>query len=170
MFDRLPEPLAGILTQFSSLLPEEMPFYLVGGAVRDLLRGVPVHDLDLVLPTGAILTARRLADSIGAAFYPLDVERDTARLVLMQPNQPRLVIDIAALRGGDLHNDLHRRDFTINALALNLRQASALIDPLGGAMDLHARRLRACSPTALQEDPVRVVRAVRLAFSLELKN
>lgn len=169
MWERLPAGLGEILAHLLSLVPGEEPVYLAGGAVRDVLRNRMPRDMDLTLSGNVLNTARRLADTLGAAYYPLDAERDTARLVLQLPEQPRLVIDIAALRGADIQADLRARDFTVNAMAIDLRQPDNLIDPLGGIPDLHARRLRACSATALQDDPVRTVRAVRQAFALDLK-
>jgi tRNA nucleotidyltransferase/poly(A) polymerase len=77
------------------------------------------------------------------------------------------VIDIAAMRGGGLTEDLQLRDFTINAMAMDIHQEPLkLIDPLGGAKDLKDKVLRACSPHAFEQDPVRILRAVRFAFEL----
>jgi putative nucleotidyltransferase with HDIG domain len=150
-------------------LPTDTPLYLVGGAVRDVLRKRPLHDIDLALPGQALPVARRIADALGMAFYPLDEERDTARLILRRENDERLVFDITTLRGADIQADLLARDFTINAIALDLRYPDRLVDPLGGASDLHAGRLRLCAPYSLQSDPVRVMRAVRMAFTFNLK-
>ncbi len=150
-------------------LPVGLPIYLVGGAVRDLLLGRELHDLDFALPGGVIRTARTLADHLGADFYPLDTERDTARLFFNQPGDRRWVLDFAAYRGEDLLSDLRGRDFTINAMAIDIRQPSTLIDPLGGAADLHAGRLRTCSPGSFEDDPVRILRAARLSTALKLK-
>lgn len=158
-----------ILNEVQALLPDDRPVYLVGGAVRDLLLGKTVHDLDFVLPGAVRPLARRLADRLGAAFYMLDEERDTARLVLRPADGPQFVLDFATLRAADLESDLRARDFTINAMALDLAHRDRLIDPLSGAADLQARRLRACSPTALTDDPLRVLRGVRMALSFQMR-
>ncbi len=71
-----------ILERVVASLPSDMPVYLVGGAVRDALLGRASHDLDFILPGEAISLGRSLARTLGAAFYPLDEERDTARLFL----------------------------------------------------------------------------------------
>jgi putative nucleotidyltransferase with HDIG domain len=149
-------------------LPPDVSVYLIGGAIRDVLLGKATHDLDFTLAGDVFHISRRVADKIGAAFYPLDEERNTARLVLNKADGSRVTYDFAALRGENLEEDLRSRDFTINAMAIDVRQPAALLDPLSGAADLHAKRLRACSPTAISDDPVRILRAVRLAAAYNL--
>lgn len=140
--------------------------YLVGGAVRDALLGRPIHDLDFVLAGDAIQLARTVADRLGLPFYILDAERGIGRIVV--GDEERMTLDFARFRGPDLTADLAGRDFTVNALALpaSATDLSALIDPLGGRRDLEQRLLRATSEMAFQDDPVRVIRAVRLAVQL----
>lgn len=169
MLDRLPPPLAEAISQLLQIVPEPTQVYLVGGVVRDILRGKPVHDVDLVMSGEVLKTARQLADALGGAFFPLDEARQTARIILRHADATRDVIDIATWRGNSLEDDLLGRDFTVNAIAVDLRHPNRLIDPLGGVQDLRDQRLRACSPTAMQDDPVRVVRAVRLAYDCQLK-
>ncbi len=155
-------------------LPEDQPLYLIGGAVRDVLIGRVGHDLDFGLPprsgkpAEALKVARRIANQIGAAYYPLDTERGAARLVLIHENGTRDILDFAAFRGETLEEDLRGRDFTLNAIALDVR-TQQLHDPLGGANDLRNKVLRMCSPTSLSDDPVRVLRAIRLAASFGFK-
>lgn len=141
--------------------------YLVGGAVRDMLLGrEAIVDLDFVVPGDGLAVARRVANSLNAAFYPLDAERGTGRVVL-----DKSYLDFASLRGSTLLADLADRDFTINAIAISLVEPFQLIDPVGGQRDLELGQIRAASATAFSHDPVRVVRAVRQAvefgFSLE---
>lgn len=140
--------------------------YLVGGAVRDALLGRPIHDLDFVLAGDAIRLARTVADRLGLPFYILDAERGIGRIVVR--DDERMTLDFARFRGPDLAADLAGRDFTVNALALpaTATDLSELIDPLGGRQDLERRLLRATSDRAFRDDPVRVVRAVRLARQL----
>ncbi len=148
--------------------------YIVGGVVRDHLLGVkrPDNDLDVVVEHSALQVARRVGDQLGWAFYPLDTERDVARLVFMSTPQP-LVCDITAMRGGAIEQDLLARDFTINALAMAWqgRAAGAVIDVVGGCRDLEQRLLRRVTAYSLAEDPVRLLRSVRfvaqLGFALE---
>lgn len=158
--------------QFPSLLERLRPLlahsevYLVGGAVRDALLGRPIRDLDFVLAGDAIRLARTVADQLGLPFYILDAERGIGRVVV--GDEERMTLDFARFRGPDLAADLAGRDFTVNALALpaTATDLSELIDPLGGRQDLERRVLRATSDTAFQDDPVRVIRAVRLALQL----
>ncbi len=159
-----------ILDSVRSVLPDGLTVYLVGGAVRDALLGRPVHDLDFVLERNAIKTARQIADALHADFYPLDQERDTGRVIVTGADGKHMLMDFASFRrvdsptisGPSLESDLAGRDFTLNAIALKLSDNS-LYDPLGGAMDLKEKRLRACTPSAFTDDPVRILRGVRLA-------
>jgi poly(A) polymerase len=143
--------------------------HLVGGAVRDAMLERPVHELDFIMPEQALEIARKMADALRGAYYPLDQERQTGRVIIDQADQDRLIMDFAIYQGPDLESDLRARDFTINAMAIDLRALSALIDPCGGARDLHARQLRACSPGAFEIDPVRILRGIRLAADFDLR-
>lgn len=151
-----------LLDSVRAALPGDLTVYLVGGAVRDALLGRRTHDLDFALAREAIKTARSVANALQADFYPLDPERDTGRVIVTGADGKRTLMDFAAFRGPDLDSDLAGRDFTLNAIALDLRDDS-LHDPLGGALDLKEKRLRACSPSAFEDDPLRVLRGVRLA-------
>ncbi len=155
-----------ILDKVRGALPPDLPVYLVGGAVRDLLLQKTVHDLDFTLPGDAQQPARRVADALGAAYYPLDQEHNAARVVWHAPVLGRIFLDFAGFRGDDLKSDLLARDLTINAIALDIRALDTLSDPLGGEPDLRAKRLRACSSTSFIDDPLRVMRAVRQGNAL----
>jgi len=139
--------------------------YLVGGAVRDTILGRPVLDIDIVLRGSGIEAAQSAADSLGAAFYPLDSERGIGRVILVRGTS-RYTLDFAALRGTSIEEDLALRDFTVNAIAVPLASAARPIDPLGGIRDVREGVLRACSPRSIAEDPVRAVRVIRLATQL----
>lgn len=167
-----PRPLIwpSIIEQVKAACPIEMPIYLVGGVVRDALRGLPVHDIDLVTGGDGLKTAQTLADRLGGDYYPLDRERRTGRVILGGGRPDSIVIDVASFRGGDLLADLQGRDFTINAIASPLQQTELIIDPLGGASDLLSRKtLRPCSPESFRDDPIRTIRAVRFASQLRLR-
>ncbi len=166
----MPMPLtfSPLFERLRKILPDDMEVYLVGGAVRDALLGRVSNDLDLVLPGDALGAARRLANRLPAAYFPLDEERGVARLIYTCEGGSRVHLDFSTLRGATLEEDLQNRDFTVNAMAVDVRQPQALLDPTGGAADLLAKRLRACSPTAMQADPLRLVRAIRLAAAYEL--
>jgi tRNA nucleotidyltransferase/poly(A) polymerase len=157
-----------VLDLADQLADEPEPVYAVGGAVRDAFLRRPIKDLDLATPGSGLRLARRLADRLGGAFYALDSQRDVGRALVDTPDG-RLIIDVARLRG-DLESDLRDRDFTINASAVDLRLALDLVyDPLGGIDDLAAKVLRRCSATALDSDPIRVMRAVRQAAQFGLR-
>lgn len=152
-----------LLERVRATLPSGPAVYLVGGAVRDILLARGTHDLDFALSGDVMATGKRVANALGAAFYPLDEERDTARVILIQSDGSRQVLDFAALRGENLENDLRERDFTINAMAIPVDNPEKLVDPLGGAADLRAGLLRACSETSFEDDPLRILRGVRQA-------
>jgi putative nucleotidyltransferase with HDIG domain len=139
----------------------------VGGAVRDALLERPVRDWDFAVDHGAMKLARIVGDKLGGAYYPLDEERDTGRVVLVEDDGSRLDLDFAALRGDSLEVDLLARDFTINALALD--EAGALIDVIGGLTDLEDGCVRAVSDQTFQDDPLRLLRAVRMEAELGFK-
>ncbi len=161
LFDRL-------VSRVQAALPTGQPVYLVGGSVRDLLIGQPARDLDFVLAGEALSVSRKVANELGGAYYPLDAEREAGRVILVDIGGERCVLDFTTVRGPDLESDLRARDFTINAMALDLNDLETLIDPLGGASDLKARILRPCSPSAIQDDPLRSVRGIRLATKFKL--
>ncbi|GAB4271336.1 MAG: CCA tRNA nucleotidyltransferase [Candidatus Promineifilaceae bacterium] len=145
------------------------PIYLVGGVVRDALLGRDCKDIDLVVPRDAIKLTFQLADKLGQPAYVLDRERDTGRIVLPELG---MMIDVARFRGDDLEADLGDRDFTINAMALpaNATTSASVIDPTGGMADLAASVVRHTHAQAVAQDPVRALRALRMAevFGFEM--
>lgn len=158
-----------LFTRVVEELPAGLPAYLAGGAVRDAMLGRPVHDMDFVLFGKVLSISRRIADRIGAAYYPLDEERQTARLVLITENGTRQILDFSAPRGEDLESDLRARDFTINAMAVDVHRSQELLDPLGGASDLRQRLLRTTTRHSLEDDPVRMLRGIRMSAQFNLR-
>lgn len=157
---------AGVLKSVRLFLRERTPqAYIVGGYLRDQLLGRKTRDIDLLVPVNALPLGRQLADHLGGSFVPLDEERGVARIVLEVEGE-RYLVDLSQMRG-DLAADLARRDFTINALAMDLFDPEAhLIDPYGGQRDLKERVVRAVSKEAFEDDPLRLLRGVRLAGEL----
>ncbi len=168
---RIEQPL---FKRIASLLPPDEPVYLVGGAIRDALLKRTSYDLDFVTPGDAIRLGRRVADAIGEAFFPLDTKRRVGRIVIRpkedhaQQRSQVSRVDFSKFQGTDLISDLEGRDFTMNSLAVEVHDLQKIIDPLGGAADLVAKRLRTCSPRSFVNDPVRILRAVRFSVDLEL--
>lgn len=155
----------------SLFLPETWPFsidslpeetYLVGGSVRDRLlnRQATYLDLDFVLSKNTIKTASKIARAHQAGFVVLDAEREIARVVF-----DRVTVDFAQCQGESIEVDLHRRDFTINAIAYHLK-TQTLIDPLNGKADIQTKTIRMVSPQNLADDPLRLMRAYRQAAQL----
>ena len=142
--------------------------YLVGGTVRDMLLNRVSHDLDFVLPSNGISTARKVANILKTDFMILDNERDTGRAIYTDEDGSRTYLDFATYRGATLEEDLRNRDFTMNAIAFDLK-AQTIIDPLNGASDLRTKLIRACSPTSISDDSIRILRAIRQAAYFEFK-
>ena len=165
----MPVPLSysPLIDRVRDMLPDQ-ELYLVGGAVRDMLLNRPSHDLDFALPSNGITFARRVANALHADFMTLDQERDTGRVIVTASDGTRTFLDFATYRGKDLEADLRARDFTINAIAFDVR-TQALLDPFNGASDLRSKVIRACSPTSLSDDPVRILRAIRQAAAFQFK-
>jgi putative nucleotidyltransferase with HDIG domain len=139
--------------------------WLVGGAVRDRLLGRDTADLDVVVEGDPAQAARAVARAGGrAACFALSEEFGSWRVVARDRSWQ---LDVEPLRAATLEQDLALRDFTINAIAEPLA-GGAPIDPLGGLTDLDARRLRMAGPGAFVDDPLRVLRLVRLAVELDL--
>jgi len=140
--------------------------YLVGGTIRDALLGRASCDIDVAVAGQAMALARHMADCLHGAYVPLDATRDVARVVL-QGEDGSHHVDLASLRGADIEADLWGRDYTVNALAVPVSGPwVAPIDPTGGQADLLARLLRVVSPLAFQDDPLRILRGIRLWASL----
>ena len=141
--------------------------YLTGGFVRDSIVGRPTADVDLVVGCDAMGVAREAAAAIGGKYVSLDEPHQIARVIV--PGEEHLHLDFATIRGG-IENDLLLRDFTMNAVAVDLHRAHesgpALVDPTGGERDIRAGLVRAIAEPRLREDPARLVRAPRLAAEL----
>lgn len=146
--------------------------YLVGGSVRDLLLGIQnIRDIDLLIPSRSGEVARRFSDKIGGSFFVLDEDRQITRVVKSHENET-IQFDFADFEGPDLNADLARRDFTVNAMAVDLRDfvhtrtLDNIIDLFHGREDIKQKRVRVVRPDAFENDPLRLLRAVRFAATL----
>jgi tRNA nucleotidyltransferase (CCA-adding enzyme) len=149
------------------------PAYLVGGWVRDRIinRQGKYLDLDFVLPEKAVEIANAIARKYKAGFVVLDAERQIARVVFKNGTA-----DFAQQMGDSLEADLGRRDFCMNAIALECHELNEtdfvplaqnrFIDPFNGIGDLQARRIRMVAPENLADDPLRILRGYRQAAQL----
>ena len=137
---------------------------LVGGSVRDgLLHKLSQKpDLDFVIPENAIQFSENLSKKINATFIKLDEKRDIARLVVNG-----WTLDFARQVGENLKDDLLRRDFRINAIALRFGEKPEIFDPTGGVDDLKSQKIVAISEKNLLEDPLRILRGFRLMCELD---
>ena len=161
--------------------------YVVGGAVRDELLGIPVRELDFVVPgvghaelRAALEPHGRVEDLIvadqrvGVRLRPRDRQARALQPAGIEFAPPRVErstgpgrhdFEIVADAGISLEQDMERRDFTINAIAKRL-ETGEVLDPLGGRADLERRVLRTTSPTSFRDDPLRIVRGLRFVSQL----
>lgn len=149
--------------------------FLVGGPVRDLLLGRHVIDIDLTLEDGAPVLARALAKKVDGrvrSFPQFLTYKVTAEglpeidIATARKERYRAPGALPNVTEGKLKDDLLRRDFSINAIAMDLRDGS-LHDPANGERDLHARQIRVLHDKSFIDDPTRIFRAIRLATRLE---
>ena len=168
--ERLAPPARALLRAVQSAAGRSRSPMLVGGAVRDThresARRAGPADLDIAVESGALELAARVAARLGGAFVLLDPERGAARVLARG-----MCLDVTDWRAPTLEDDLAARDFTVNALAVSVRELlsrgrAGIVDPTGGLADLRARRLRVHDPRVLTEDPLRTLRGVRLEAAL----
>jgi poly(A) polymerase len=144
----------------------DSPAWLVGGAVRDALLGRRTADYDIVVAGDPAQAARAVARAGGrTACFALSEEFGSWRVVARDNSWQ---VDVEPLRAETLEQDLALRDFTVNAIAQPLHGGEP-IDPLGGGEDLRAGRLRVAGPASFEQDPLRVLRLVRVAVELGLE-
>jgi len=160
-----------LLTKVSHFLTKQgVKSYLVGGLVRDVLLGRDTADIDIAVARDALEIAPKVAVALGGKYVLLDEINRVGRVVVVNETG-RWELDFSTFEGSIKH-DLARRDFTIDAMAIDLSQLGKgyidlqLIDPFHGLGDLHQGVIRTVSETAFPSDAVRLLRAVRLAAEL----
>ncbi len=142
--------------------------YLVGGLIRDLaLKKEVARDYDFIVSGMVEAVARLAAHRLGGTAFLLDRQSGSYRVVV-KTDAGAVTLDFSLMRGSSIEDDLKERDFTVNAMAVDLADLSEsrarLIDPFNGLADASTSVLRAVSEGAFVEDPLRCVRAVRLSF------
>lgn len=146
----------------------------MGGYLRDALLSIPSHDIDIAVPGDARNIGKALSQHLGGTYVPLGRAFNVARIVVQSGNGRQWNIDMTGY-SGSIEEDLLRRDFTVNALALPLQYwpsgdwRESVIDPANGLADLSRRCIRAVTPGVFRDDPGRLVRAVRLAAALQFR-
>lgn len=180
--ERLPQETQDLIKIASHLSAKmHMPAYLVGGFVRDLLLGVNNLDLDIVVEGDAIKLSQELKNRLSATQIVVHQRFGTSTLNI----KPQQKIDLATarketypqpaslplVRPGTLKDDLKRRDFTINAMALSINEKDfgRLIDYFGGRRDLKGKKIRILHHLSFIDDPTRILRAVRFAARFNFK-
>ena len=166
--------LSNIAAQAAAL---NMPCYLVGGFVRDLLLNKPVNDLDIVLEGDAIKLGKSLVKKFGGKLTPHDKFQTAIWFLPETFNLQAATLDLITARKetykdpgslptvmpAAIEDDLRRRDFTINAMAIRIDgdHFGEMLDPLHGQADLEKRIIRVLHPRSFIDDPTRIFRAIR---------
>ncbi len=173
--NKLPEEIRDLLCLVGDIAEKNhTPAYLVGGFVRDLLLGVTNLDLDIVVEGDGIGFAGKLSRALKARL----VSHGRFGTATVSPSG-NLKIDVASARSeiyphagslpvvsmGTLENDLARRDFTINAMAISLNRGNfaQIVDLFGGEKDLRNKKIRVLHKESFRDDPTRILRAVRFS-------
>ncbi len=161
-----------LLTKVGNFLTEQgVKSYLVGGFVRDVLLGRDTADIDIAVAGDALEIAPRVATALGGKYVLLDEINRVGRVVVnggVPLPKGRWEVDLSTFKGS-IEQDLAQRDFTIDAMAIDISQLGEkfqLIDPFNGLSDLDKGMIRTVSETSFQSDAVRLLRAVRLAAEL----
>jgi len=165
---RLAAPFRAILSELAAVLAvQRVETWATGGFLRDVLLGQEVKDLDITVAADPLELGPDIAKTFAGDCFPLDAERGRVRVLLPAYD---MHLDLMPL-AGSIEDDLRTRDFTIDAMAAPLHELAAgsirLIDPTTGLPDLHDRIVRHVSEQALVDDPLRLLRGVRLAVLLD---
>jgi poly(A) polymerase len=147
-----------ILPFDTNIFPHQRGVYIVGGSIRDLMCNRAPCDYDLAVQCDPASFAEQLAFKTSGRVIELGRHGQTMRRVVTKD----LLFDIMPFKGETIEEDLHQRDFTINAMAMAVSSAR-MIDPLGGRQDLLSKKIRMVSVNIFRKDPVRLIRAYRLA-------
>lgn len=166
----------------------QIEVYLVGGIVRDIIikkdEGVESKvrglDIDFAIDGDALFFGKRVGDAVKGSYFPLDEERSVSRVVIKQSGhishqspvkRDEIILDFSRIRGKGIEDDLRLRDFTINSIAISLDKLFDsrdlnYIDPTGGISDINSEIIRAYDKGVIDDDPLRMLRAIRFETQL----
>lgn len=153
-------------TLISSIQNNNNDFWLVGGCLRNFLLDLPQVDIDIACSGDPTILAKKWATAVMGRWFWLDSKRKQSRVLLSNG----LTVDFTPLRAPSIKKDLQLRDFTINALALHLDASfpdSDFFDPLAGVNHLQERQLHTCSDQSFPDDPLRMMKGIRHAVTLD---
>ena len=169
MIQKFDENIQHLLAQVLRFVPVETPIFLVGGAIRDVLLQRTVKDIDIVIDGEIKPIFSRLRRSLGAQAFMLDDERQTGRIIHHLSEDTIITIDLVKMNQFGLKTDLSERDFTVNAIALDLHHPEQWFDPLSGIHDLEQKKLRCCSERSMILDPLRILRGIRFSLGYQIR-
>lgn len=181
MESELPEAIYTVLQKISETSTKmQQNVYLIGGIVRDILLQKENDDVDIVVEGDGIAFAKQLQANFGGTLtihesfgtatwiHPSQLEVDIASSRLEYYERPASLPDV---EDSTLQEDLYRRDFTINAMAIQLNEPNfgALVDPFSGQLDLYDKTIKVLHNLSFVEDPTRILRAVRFETRFQFK-
>ncbi|MEE4254000.1 MAG: hypothetical protein V2I50_08160 [Desulfuromusa sp.] len=152
----------------SNMQQSDNHFWLVGGCLRNSLLDLPQVDIDIACSSDPTVLARAWSHEVSAHWFCLDVNRKQSRVLLPSG----LTLDFSPLRSSSIIADLCLRDFTVNAMALpvdTLSTNSLVLDPLDGLSHLHKKQLHCCSDRSFIDDPLRMLKGIRHAVTLDFE-
>ncbi|MGV8146010.1 MAG: CCA tRNA nucleotidyltransferase [Alkaliphilus sp.] len=153
---------------FQCIITDDVQTYLVGGAIRDSLLGRETKDFDFVTSKDPRTLTEKLAHMFGGTMVEISREHEIFRVILKNVG----TFDFSKIKGGKIEEDLYARDFSINAMAYCLNDSwgikkEKIIDPFGGMKDLEEKKIRHLHTNTFIDDPLRMIRAVRLMTRLD---
>jgi len=158
----------GYIEEISKLTDKDM--YLVGGSVRDYYIKKDIWDFHIVTQGDAASIAENFASLMKKQVMSLDKKNKNSRVVLNNDNDKKITFDFCSMKGKDIYEDLSKRDFTMNALAVKIEDGKInfehVIDPYNGIKDVRKNIIREVSEDIFEEDPIRMIRAIRLMSQL----
>lgn len=152
------------LMEISDLTDKDI--YLVGGAVRSYILGNDINNIDIVVQDDGIRLAKKFVENRRGTFVPISEEYGIGRTIIKNnENDKKTIIDFCTIKGRDIYEDLSNRDFTMNAMAIKINKREVnfneIIDPFNGIDDIKKGIIRETNDKVFENDPIRMLRAVR---------